>query len=421
MKKMIFAAVLLAAVTVTSVSVLAAAVDVPAAINYQGKLTNPADGKPVQAGVYQIQFRIWNDPTDAAAENLIWGRSFAVHVMTNGVFNLLITDDGTPLTSPPPQTNDLKQAFQGENRYLGLTITHGPSGDITSPEISPRQRMVSSPFAFHAQNATDSIHADEADEAKLAQDSEKLGGTAAAEFYNNDRFDALGLSSDYYKFLGWGNGGIAHAVGFYAYGGRYCIGGIPVDPGVGTKLLIRDEKLRLEQGMVSEGPITPAKGEDSGIRFPDNIGTGTGDKAGLSYFVENGTEDCTLLLYSANDSGDKVRIESSGDVEIKAGGNVKFDGKVFGGISEVHNLITESGTYENTPTCDGFFYVNADNVAYTVYIGPFNWYLRSVHDDDNNINLQSYPVAKGETFKVELNDNFDGMSHLKVYWRPFGQ
>jgi len=397
-------------------------VAVPAAINYQGMLTNPSDGSPVDQGVYHLEFRVWSDPTDTDQDNLIWGRVFAVHVMSNGVFNILLTDDGSPVTSPVPQTNDLKQAFQGENRYLGLTITHGPNGTINSPEISPRQRMVSSPFSFHAQNATDAFHAEHADEAVLAQDSEKLGGTLAKEYYDNDRFDALGLNGAYNTLVGWEAGGIASRLGIYEYGGRYCIGGIAENPGEGVKLLIKDEKLKVREGMIAEGPITPNAGSNEGIRFPDNIGTGTGDAAGLSYFVAENTEDCELRLYVNNDSEDKIRIESSGNIEINAGNELVMRGKVnaFGGIRFVRNMLDDGGDYENHPDRDGFFYINSDNVAYTVYLGSYSWYLRTVDDDDHNINMQSYPVAKGELFKVHLNDNWPDTSHLKIYWCPFG-
>ena len=59
--------------------------DVPALINYQGVLTDNT-GKPADAGYYTLEFRIWDDPSSAGAEALVWGRSFPVHVVTNGVF-----------------------------------------------------------------------------------------------------------------------------------------------------------------------------------------------------------------------------------------------------------------------------------------------------------------------------------------------
>ncbi len=154
-------------------------VNIPAAINYQGKLTNPTDGKPVDSGVYHVEFRVWGHPTSTDASYAEWGRSFPVHVVTNGLFNILITNDGGELTNPTPQTNDLRQAFMGADRYLGLKITQGPTGSISAPEISPRQRLVSAPFAMHAQNCTEAYHstfADEAEENFMVPGTVTIGG-----------------------------------------------------------------------------------------------------------------------------------------------------------------------------------------------------------------------------------------------------
>ncbi len=118
-------------------------------------------GDPVTSGTYRVTFRIWDDATGAGAEHLVWGREFSPYVMDGGLFNVLLTDTGgTATTNPPPQTNDLLQAFSNENRFLGLTITETPAGPAGSPaEISPRQRLASAPFVFHAESAADAEQA----------------------------------------------------------------------------------------------------------------------------------------------------------------------------------------------------------------------------------------------------------------------
>jgi hypothetical protein len=128
--------------------------DVPAAVNYQGRLSDNM-GNPLASGYYHIEFRIWDDPLHTGSGDLIWGRMFPLHVMTGGVFTIVLTDDGGLLANPAPQIADIRDAFQGEDRYLGLTITQTPAGPVGTPaEISPRQRLVSAPYAFHAQHAT---------------------------------------------------------------------------------------------------------------------------------------------------------------------------------------------------------------------------------------------------------------------------
>jgi hypothetical protein len=127
------------------------ATDIPAAINYQGRLTDNL-GNPIATGYYEVQFKIWDDPTQSGAGDYIWGRSFAVHVVTNGLFNVLLSDGGGAVGSP--QTNNLLYAFNGPNRYLGLTVTMENNTPVNSPvEITPRQQLVSAPFAIQAQTA----------------------------------------------------------------------------------------------------------------------------------------------------------------------------------------------------------------------------------------------------------------------------
>lgn len=128
--------------------------DIPAAINYQGRLTDNL-GNTLASGYYEIEFRIWDDPTSTSPASLVWGRTFPLHVVNGGLFNILLTDDGGEVTTPgKPQSNDLRQAFGGEDRYLGLTIKVDPSGTTASPsEISPRQQLASAPYAMQAQTA----------------------------------------------------------------------------------------------------------------------------------------------------------------------------------------------------------------------------------------------------------------------------
>lgn len=151
--------------------------DVPSVINYQGLLTDNL-GNAVTSGYYHIEFRVWDHPTLTGAGDLIWGRMFPLHVMTDGSFNVLLSDDGGAVSGPTPQTNDLSQAFAGPDRYLGLTITETPTGVVGSPsEISPRQRLVSAPYSFHAENAS---YAADAEFALYASNAAFAADAAAA-------------------------------------------------------------------------------------------------------------------------------------------------------------------------------------------------------------------------------------------------
>lgn len=138
-------------------------VAVPALINYQGTLTN-ADGTAMPPGEYTIEFRIWASKDGTADGDRIWGRSFSVTLPdptegegdsppVAGCFNVLLSDDGNEIR--PTETfvkETLAAALQGSERYIGLTITAGPGITGSPVTITPRQRFLSTPYAFVSGN-----------------------------------------------------------------------------------------------------------------------------------------------------------------------------------------------------------------------------------------------------------------------------
>jgi len=100
---------------------------------------------------YDIIFRIWNDPTLAAATNRLWTEQQTVTV-DKGYFSVLL-GEGSPYASEPHPT--LSGLFAGANasdRYVEMTVRFiGTAGsDVT---ILPRLRLLSSPYAFLARSA----------------------------------------------------------------------------------------------------------------------------------------------------------------------------------------------------------------------------------------------------------------------------
>ena len=77
------------------------------------------------------------------------------------MFNVLLTDAGSSVTTPGAhKVTSLLQAFEGADRYLGLTVSQNPAGPVTAPmEISQRQQLVSAPFTIHAYQASLADHA----------------------------------------------------------------------------------------------------------------------------------------------------------------------------------------------------------------------------------------------------------------------
>ena len=395
-------------------------IDVPAAINYQGRLTDPSTGEPVEDGVYRIEFRIWNHPTATNAENLIWGRSFVVHIVTNGIFNVLLSDDGGELHNPDPQTNDLRQAFQGVHRYLGLKIVEGPSGPVDAPELRPRQRLVSAPYAMHARNCTYAYHAESSDTADSAEDADHLAGKQAQDFVEDSDFSAVGLHTSYGKVVAWKSGPSPEATELAAYSGRYYLGPSPSAPPAGEKLRIAGGDLHLTEDLVVDGRIRPSFGDGThdGIHFPNDPAGGSGDRAWLIYHAREG-EACTLSLGISNDGDDNLHLLASGTARLE-GKVVEISGKVrsLGGWALVAH---KSGMEEHAPR-DCYYIVYANNAECHVEIGGHTFHIRQNRDDDWNASASCFPAAKGEHVRVtgvgRLNSSHDW--DLRVYRRDLG-
>lgn len=110
---------------------------IPQLLNFQGFLSSPA-GEPISATV-SIAFNLYaSEASDAVS---LWTETQDV-VVSNGLFNVLMG-----AVNPVPTT-----VFDGHNRFLGLTIG-------ADPEMTPRYRLVSNGYSYHAfhANRTDSL------------------------------------------------------------------------------------------------------------------------------------------------------------------------------------------------------------------------------------------------------------------------
>ncbi len=113
---------------------------VPDRLNYQGVLKR-GDGSSIGEGYHDIQFRIWDAATGG---RLIWARTHRAHTDANGLFNVVLMEEGSPIAGA--QTESLATVFTssaGDERYLELTVAG-------STPIMPRQRFVTAPYAFMA-------------------------------------------------------------------------------------------------------------------------------------------------------------------------------------------------------------------------------------------------------------------------------
>jgi len=146
---------LLAAYAVPSAS----AATVPLIISYQGRLEN-TEGEPLDTTVGMI-FALYDSPT---GPEYYWSEQHVAVEVEGGLFSVIL---GSIMPIPD-------SVFEGAVGYLGIKIG-------TDPEISPRIRLTSVPWAFKAGRA--SI----ADTARvlsgMAVDADRVDGYHASEFY----------------------------------------------------------------------------------------------------------------------------------------------------------------------------------------------------------------------------------------------
>jgi hypothetical protein len=401
--------------------------DVPAAINYQGKIAD-SSAVAITGGYYHIEFRIWDDPTESGAGNLIWGRMFPLHVMDGGVFNVLLNDDGGEVTNPSPQTNDLRNAFSDEDRYLGLTIVQTPDGPVASPqEMQPRQQLVSAPYTFHSQHAT------------LAEDSDRLGTIPASDYMLNSSFPG---HQDPAKLVTW-DGTNATAIDAHLDLDTLKLGYTVAAQG----LQATNGAIIAKSGSAASDGIQFANavsGTAASIQFADQSGTDTlsidADSANVSISANS------TATVSANDeikiiSGEDLTIECtdalvSGDVYFYDDVEVEQDATVDGTLDvkggarilkswENMGSVTDGGTITQTATTDGFLMVILQCREVSINIGGVSWYYSSDAQNHRNWGASCYPVAYNETWSVtyiQNNDCGEGRApQADVYWRSMGR
>ena len=120
-------------------AITASAQFVPSSFNYQGVLRG-GSGQMLGTGSKTVEFRLWDQ---AVGGTLKWGRTYAVLLDTNGLFNVELSDSSGTSLGP---TNKMASVIAGSpSLYLGLTVQ-----GVGSAEIAPRQQLLSVPFAMMA-------------------------------------------------------------------------------------------------------------------------------------------------------------------------------------------------------------------------------------------------------------------------------
>lgn len=127
--------------------------DVPGSMSYQGRISDQTGalvGSPTPVNRTVI-FRVWNSASATAPANLLYSEQQVVTI-ANGEFNVLV---GQGLSVPGEEAKKVAfdTVFNGAERFLGVTVDNGDGNLANDPEITPRQQLVTSAFAFRARTA----------------------------------------------------------------------------------------------------------------------------------------------------------------------------------------------------------------------------------------------------------------------------
>ena len=122
---------------------------VPSLINYQGYVATSA-GVPIGNGAPEnrtITFRFWNSASETAAASRLYSESQTVTVL-DGDFSVLI-GNGAAVDGETNAVANVAGVFANKEVFLGITVDDGNPA-TTDAEITPRQQLVTTAFAFRA-------------------------------------------------------------------------------------------------------------------------------------------------------------------------------------------------------------------------------------------------------------------------------
>lgn len=112
---------------------------VPNQICYQGNLTT-STGTPVN-GPINITFRFYNTASGPTPSGPLWSSGLQSVTCANGTFTVYL--------GAPPMPAIVPALVSDSNLYLGITVGDDPDG----PELTPRARLVTQPYAYRAATA----------------------------------------------------------------------------------------------------------------------------------------------------------------------------------------------------------------------------------------------------------------------------
>ena len=309
------------------------AITIPQMLSYQGKLPDTM-GVPVPDGNYALTFRLYAQPTGGSA---VWTEAQTIPVK-NGLFAALL-GAVTPITSLP----------ESGACYLSLQVA-------LSPELSPRQRIVSAAYSYLAARSANSDLLQGKDTTGFVRTGQAnsvtsdmiVDGTIAAVDLNQ-----MGATDG--QVLEWRNSAWAPTTPVPAphthIGESWS--STSADLGLGVKL-------DRNSSNAVYGKVDTVLNSGSGSANGASIyvgGTGTGDKLGVDCFIGGtGTGDrvgANCHAYNAY-GGNATGGSFDGDVLTGSGEAVGLEGTGWAGGSSSGEVVGIRGNAQNFSTGTGY-------------------------------------------------------------------
>lgn len=431
--------VIIAAMLMVSVVCGVFADVVPPLVNYQGEVKDDS-GTPLATGFYDVDFRLYNTASAAEGGTLLWSRRYNLYVM-NGMFNAILGQGGIDVPGDSPASADLMNVFksyngdQGDPRYLSLAVDGGA-------EFTPRQRLLSAPYAvraatagyadgtLNATNATNAKRAENADyadnagqathasSANQATNALLLGNHPASFYARQDQMAQAPTGNWQAQF--W-DGTSFHNGPMYWQDPTIGIGGQPgVDGNVGLRMV--------------NGSLRPKSGDgwNTGIIFQENSSstayrmfqTTSGSEQEL-YLKTDGAGDANVTI-NANKGvmvrGDQT-VTLSADTQINMQTPLINSSALKEGCRIVWpNFSATRGEWKSfTAEGDGILILNAKQMMWDIEVpdhmdGDYTGTARrqfQVRFAKNNVDDTTghsfvWPLKKGTVIRSRLADQWSG-------------
>jgi hypothetical protein len=351
---------LLAAVFLAIVPSLAAQSTVPNFISYQGRVA-ASDGTLVGNGTAvnrTVVFRIWDSLNSTGTSNLLYSEQQTVTIL-NGEFSVLI-GTGEPVTTTQLGYNESSKKlssilndslWNGSTRYLGVTVYN--DGATTGSEISPRQQLVSTPFAIKAKTAESIV--DNGITASMIAPASITGdriapGTLTASLLSNSTITSTQLASNSVGTSQVGNATITATK-------------LSADIGVWSA---SGSNVFRSAGLVGIGTTTPL----SPLSFSDANGAKI-LLSGSNATSQNGLSISSAGLLIHSKSGEAINFGTGSESAFTTNMRLMSDGKLGLGTAAPAERLQVEGNIQATA---GFIATsNAKKASFTVVPSASQW------------------------------------------------